>query len=121
MFNLFDHVAHGDVNASIRSGIDVGFDIGGLAVPQVGLAKAAWDVGWQVGKGIDWLVGEKLGGHQAFIDSVIHDQYGGSLSPSEADDLAHRYDGWSGFGNFAADSTRGTVNTATSLFKKVFG
>lgn len=120
-FKLFDAVAAGDADSGIRSGIDVGLDIGSLAVLEVGLAVAAWDVGWEVGKGIDWFFGEQLGGHQAFIDSVIDDQYGGSLSASEAEDLAHRYDGWSGFGNYAFDGANATVDAAESLFKKVFG
>jgi uncharacterized protein YukE len=120
-YNLFDNVKNGSWDGSIRSGIDVGFDIGGLAFPQVGLAKGAWDVGYQVGKGIDWVFGEKLGGHQAFIDSVVIDRYGGQLSPSEADDLAHRYDGWSGFGHFVGDNASNTADAARSLWKGVFG
>lgn len=120
-FKLFDAVSAGNLDSGIRSGIDVGLDIGSFVVPEVGLAVAAWDVGWEVGKGLDWIFGEQLGGHQAFIDSVIDDQYGGSLSLSEADDLAHRYDGWSGFGNYAFDGANATVDAAESLFKKVFG
>lgn len=121
IYHLFDRVSKGSVDGSIRSGIDVGFDIGGLAFPQVGLAKGAWDVGWQVGKGIDWVIGDKLGGHQAFIDSVVIDRYGGSLSGSEAEDLAHRYDGPKGFGYYLGDNVRNASNAAKSLWKGVFG
>jgi len=119
-FNLFESVGAGNVDGGIRSGIDVGFGLGGMAFPHVGLAKGAWDVGYQIGKGIDWVFGEKLGGHQAFIDSVIIDRYGGQLSSSEADDLAHRYDGVSGFGHYLGDNASNTVNAAKSMWKRVF-
>ncbi len=118
---LFDAIHRGSLDGGIRSGLDVGFDVGGVAFPVIGLAKGAWDIGWDIGKATDWLIGEKLGGHQSFINSVIQDQYGGSLTPSEAADLSHRYDGVSGFGNFVMDNARNTGEVATSLWKKVFG
>jgi uncharacterized protein YukE len=119
--NLFNAVSQGSVDGSVRKGIDVGFDLVGTKVPQVALAKGAWDVGWQVGKGIDWFFGEHLGGHQAFSDSVVATHYGGTLTSAEADDYAHRYDGWSGFGHFVGDNVTETGNAAKGLWKKVFG
>jgi hypothetical protein len=114
---LFKNVADGSVDGGFRSGIDVGFDIAGTAFPTVGLAKGAWDLGWQVGKGIDWVFGEKLGGHQAFIDSVMIDKYGSTnLTVAQADQLSHNYDGWSGFGHFVGDNVKNTGNFFSKLF-----
>lgn len=121
VLQLVNNARAGNVDGSIRSGIDVAFDGVGLALPQVGLAKGAWDVGWQVGKFGHWVVGEKLGGDQHLIDNVIDSRYGGDLSVAEATELGTRYDGWSGFGNFIGDGAASAVSDVGKTFGKIKG
>lgn len=118
LFGLGQATIAGNGEGMIRKGIDVGFDGVGLALPHVALAKTTWDIGYEVGKGIDWLFGEKLGGHDSFINSVVQHQYGGQITPST--NLDHRYDGWSGFATWVGDNAAHTGNAVSTLWRKVF-
>lgn len=118
LFGLGQAAIAGNGDGMIRKGIDVGFDGVGLALPTVALAKSTWDVGYEVGKGVDWFFGEKLGGHESFINSVVQQQYGGQITPSS--DIGQRYDGWSGFGTWVSDNAVNTGSAVSSLWRKVF-
>lgn len=111
-------MADGDVDGMVRSGLDIGFDLVGTTIPIVGVGKAAWDTGYLVGDLIsDHIVGD------SFVDynqaATQNRLYGTTdLSGAEATDYAHRYDGVSGFVNFAGDTGR---DVAGSLSRGVKG
>ena len=105
--------------ATLRSAIDVAFDVAGTALPVVGLGKAAWDTGWMIGDGIHSVVGDSMESYHQ--DGVLNRLYGtDDLTVQQATEYSHRYDGIKGFGNFVSDGTKNIVNSGWSAVKSLF-
>jgi|CXWL01.1.fsa_nt_gi uncharacterized protein YukE len=88
----------GDTDQAIRSGIGLTIGIAGAAIPVVGQAKAAWDVGYLVGTGASAAQQRVFNTEGKTVDWAVQ-QYG-------TQDIGTRYNGWSGFGRWAKDSFR---------------
>ena len=95
-FGLGTDIAKGHYGDVTRKGIDVAWTIGGVAAPPVGMAKAAWDGGFLIGEGAAWGQERVFHTQQRTVDYAV-ETYG-------TKDIGTRYNGWSGFGNFALDA-----------------
>lgn len=93
--------ASGD--AFIRSSIDVAWAAGSL-IPVVGAVNAAWNTGYHIGSEGAEFLDQRVGYMDAILADTRYSRYGaGELTPTQSAELSRRYDGVSGFGNFAKD------------------
>lgn len=95
-FKLGSDLGKGHYGDATRNGIDVVWTIGGVAAPPVAMAKAAWAGGFFIGKGAAWGQEKVFHTQQHTVD------YAARTYPT--DNIGTRYNGWSGFGNFALDT-----------------
>lgn len=110
-------IRDGDVDKGIRAGIDLVFDGVGSKIPQVAAGKAAWDLGYSIGKGASNWLDTNFDIHQHHVDHVMQREYGTTdLTPSQASELAHRYDGVSGFGNYVSDGAKNLVDNVKKVW-----
>lgn len=108
---LMRAINNASVDGSIRAGIDIGFDVGGMVYFPIGLGKTAWDVGWWTGSQIEDSLNTAFGTRDAAYDSILYSRYGTTnLTTDQAHEMAHRYDGVGGYLRWGGD-------TVTSWFK----
>lgn len=113
------HLSHGDVHDAAYDGGHLVFDVVSPAIPEVALAVGAFYVGEDLGKALNeqFHISEKAS--TAIEKDTVEAMYGTSadeLSVKDATQYSHRYDGVSGFRNFAYDSGRTTINRIRGLF-----
>jgi hypothetical protein len=115
---MYARALRGDVDGTVRKGTDVVFDGAGIVYPPIGLAKASWDTGFAVGSFSSHWMDTHFRISDTFIDGVVAHRYGGphELTPSQAQDLTHRYDGMSGFGHYTTDGISHMKDTVLSWF-----
>lgn len=99
---------NGDTDTAVRSMVDLAWTGVGSHVPQIALAKGAWDLGWEVGQQI-YGVGEVLGINDAVQDTIINDVIERDFGGEVPHDFGSRYDGLNGFGNFVGDSGKSLI------------
>ncbi len=97
-FDLGNDLANHHYGDATRNGIEVTWTLAGTAYPPVGWAKAAWDTGYFVGTEIAVL--------QEHVFHTQDNTVNYAATTYGTDHIGTRYDGWSGFGNFALDSMR---------------
>lgn len=97
-WDLSRAIGAGDSDRAIRAGIGLTIGIAGAAVPVVGQAKAAWDAGYIVGKGLSGVQQRVFNTEGKTVDWAAQ-QYG-------TQDIGNRYSGWRGFGRWVKDSAR---------------
>lgn len=102
---LLREINNGSIDGAIRSGIDVGFGVGGMVYSPIGLGKTAWDIGWWTGARLEESFDAQFGSRAAAFDSILYSRYGTTnLTTQQAHEMAHRYDGVSGFARWGGDT-----------------
>jgi hypothetical protein len=97
-YRLAEAWDNNDVDGWVRAGLDVSWSVASI-IPVVGAGKASWDLGWFIGERI-YDVGDVTGVNDAVQGSIIHQ----AIAKGHESELATRYDGIPGFGNFVRDS-----------------
>jgi hypothetical protein len=100
-----------------------GWDAAGL-IPGVGLFTGAVDTGVFIGTQAANFAEEHWHYQEAIVGSIVADRYGGSLDPTEADDMVQRYSGWMGMAHWGSDlltsEAHSVGNAAKSIWNSVF-
>ena len=91
-------IATGNSDLAIRKGISLAWTGTGVAIPVVGWAKSSWDVGYAGGTALSSLQQRVFKTEDRTVEYAAK-TYG-------TRDIGTRYDGFSGFGNWVADSFR---------------
>jgi hypothetical protein len=125
---LGGHFAVGDWANFSWDAAHLGDDILAAVSPHYALVSGAFRTGWEVGMWIDEQTnfGIHAAGH--IFDDAIDARFGGKtareLTPAEAAELTHRYEGLSGFKNFGQDAVglvgKSAAQGATSFLRRIF-
>jgi hypothetical protein len=106
----YQHGHNDQANREVIDGVIAG---AGMLVPEVGMAKMAFDGGWEIGKMID-------GGDQHRISGPSSDSIWSYAQAHGHSNEAHRYDGPVGFLRFGKDGVGAAKDEAGRLLSKIF-
>jgi hypothetical protein len=109
-YGLVQAMANGSTSQELLKGTGVVIDGAGIVFPPVAVADAGWNIGWQAGLLLNRET--HISDHWANFALSGAPQENGQMTPAQANALATRYDGVSGFGHFMED-------TGTSLSRKL--
>jgi hypothetical protein len=92
--DLISAIQAGNIDRIARAVIDLGWDAASR-IPVVLAVKTTWDAAYLTGKTISNVLEDTF----HFQDGIVNN----GIESGGLDNIGHRYDGWTGFGNFVGD------------------